>query len=373
MKNYVSKIICLLSAGVLLGACNNSGGSKAKEQYFKYVAEALEDPEPEEIYATFYDAKENRFYMELCYDQHSGLALKVVEYDLWDFIFYPNQGEISEDYESISLTYSAYEESDLFARGTYVLSHSLKNGKDTFALDAAGTSYSLTLSKKENPHYIDKDLVGEFEYQSEGNVLFSMSVDVGEKSDGYPVSISLEEQDLSFTTSNIENSDVTTTFNIKGTEDGTYVKRVNDASFTYNEGYELYQLTIGEETYSLTKTRGYDDEDEETNYFFLNAGLVKFTCDDFEARLTTSGGDMVQLIFKELVEQGNPNFWCWFKKGEDDSITNAQSITNPNNKVFVNVTTYSFKHRVENEADVVDLYFDGVLTYPNLTIVEVKE
>ena len=116
-----------------------------------------------------------------------------------------------------------------------------------------------------------------------------------------------------------------------------------------------------------------DEEEEDSNFFIDNATKIKFVCDDFEATLSNTSPGRVFIIFKELVEGGNTNFWCWFETNKEaDTIVNIQSITSQKNKIFTGVTEYKFKHSVVNSEDKVDLYFDGVLQYENLNIVPIE-
>ena len=116
-----------------------------------------------------------------------------------------------------------------------------------------------------------------------------------------------------------------------------------------------------------------DDKPEETNYFLLNAGKIELSCSDFKVKLANSNmGGQIYLIINELVASGR-TINCWFRTTEDGSIVNNQSITNPNNQIFVGHDEYKFTHRVESDTDIVDLYFDDVLAYSNLTITNVEE
>ena len=89
MKKSFSKLFTLLTIPFFIGGCSSSTGSKGTEQYFKFVQESLDDePTPDEIYKTFYDQEENRFYIDLYFDDHLGLSLRIVEYDLWNMYIY---------------------------------------------------------------------------------------------------------------------------------------------------------------------------------------------------------------------------------------------------------------------------------------------
>ena len=374
-------MLLLTSMSLLVGCTSNSSGDvtpsepePTESHYFKNIADSIEAGISEEtLFQTFYDNDDNRFYVELHFDLHFNLSLRIVEYDLWNFILYPNEGAISEDYEEITFKYMASERSELFTKGTYVLKHELVDKVDKFTLDAAGEQYTLTTEVKEDPCYIDKDLVGEFEYVVSSVTQFKLTVNVGTKQEHYPVTISLKEESKSFSGSNIKNSGTSTSFDISGDTDGTYVKNATNVRFVYSENNETYKITINENTYSLNKTKGMDEEEEESNFFIDNATKVKFVCDDFEAKLASASPERVFIMFKELVEGGNTNFWCWFETNKEaDTIVNSQSITNQKNKIFTGVTEYKFKHSVANNEDKVDLYFDGVLQYENLNIVPIE-
>lgn len=375
-------IVMLLSSVSLLFACNSTNNSndgddeKATTAYFKDVAkEVAEGLNEERLFDRFYDKDDNRFYVDFYYDLHFHLSLRIEEYDLYNFTLYPSEGVISSDYESVTFEYTAYEKSELFTRGTYVLKHQVKNNKNVFSLTANDKTYSLTTESKEEPHFIYYDLIGDFEYQEDEEVKFSFTVDVGSKEEKYPVSISLEEGDKHFIGKNIRNSASTTYFDISGDSNGQYLKANDSVCFTYEESNETFKLTTSDNTYSLIKTRGHEKETNLT-FFEENAGKIKLACDDFEARLvvTTESSSMVYVIFKELVEDGNPNnFWCWFEADyESDSMTNITNITNKNNKIFKDHDKYMFTHRVVDDLDIVDLYFDGVLTYSNLNILPIE-
>ena len=376
MSLKINKFILIASSFLLLTGCGNSTPTnKVHKEFFKDIALELEEGvEEEKLYYTFYDKEDNRFNVELYYDLHFGLALKIEEYDLWNQLFSPNGGQVSEDYESITFVNSAYEKSELFSRGTYTLTHSVSNNKDNFTLTAVDKTYSLTLDKKEDPHYIDKDLVGEFEYLVNEELKFSLNVEVGEKADKYPVTISLKEGEKDFSGENVRNNGTTTTFDIKGNSDGQYIKSANNVTLTYSEGNETYTLKINNNSYLLNKKEGSQDIPE-GNYFTDNVGKIKIVSTDFEVKVSSasSNNETIFLIFKELVADGNSNFWCWFEVNADDSITNMQAITSSKNKVFTGHEKYVFKHKVVNNVDLIDLYFDDVLTYQNLTVEEVVE
>lgn len=362
--------LIVIATSLLLSACG--GEPPYKSQVYKSIADELAIGVTEEkIYNTYYDNDDNRFYVELYYDLHLGLSLRIEEYDLRSFIFYPNEGVVSDDYESITFKYSAMEKSDLFSRGDYVLSHNVYNNKDVYTLSNSGKTYVLTETKKDNPRYILEDLVGEFAYIENEESLFTMTVEVGEKEEHYPVSISMVDGDKTFTCTHIINYDDHSTFDIEGEASGDYIKVANDASFTYNEGAETYILQFEDRNYSLTKTKGRDDPVGLSNYFVTNSGKIKVVSNDFEVTISNSTGDgrTVFLLFKELVSDGNPNFWCWFEVIDEETITNVSAITNKNNKVFTGHDTYTFKHKVENDIDVVDVYFDNVLTYSNCEVI----
>lgn len=373
---FKGMILLFTSMSLLMGcspASSNESGT-TESHYFKNVAESIEAGISEEtLFQTFYDNDDNRFYVELYYDFHFNLSLRIVEYDLWNFILYPSEGVISEDYEQITFKYMANERSELFTKGTYVLKHELVDKVDKFTLDAAGEQYTLTVNSKEDPHYIDKDLVGEFEYIVSNVTEFTLTVNVGTKAEHYPVTISLKEGSKSFSGSNIQNSETSTSFDISGDADGTYVKSASNVRFVYSENNETYKITILGNTYSLKKTKGMDEEEEDSNFFIDNATKIKFVCDDFEAKLSNTSPGRVFIMFKELVEGGNTNFWCWFETNKEaDTVVNTQSITSQKNKIFTGVTEYKFKHTVVNNEDKVDLYFDSVLVYENLNIVPIE-
>ena len=359
------RYLLLLPLISLVASCgSHSNGNKAP--YFQHIADMVESGINEEItFDTFYDKVDNRFNVTFHYDLHFGLALKVEEYDLWNNIFHINEGVINEGYESITFTYSGLETSDLFTRGEYVLSHELVNNIDKFSLITPTSTLSLTKQSKEPPHYIDKGLVGEFEYED----YFSIRIDVGEKSEHYPVTITLWEGDNTFSGANITNNGMTTSFNITGDSDGEYIKKNTQASISYIEENDSYILTISNVTYVLVKTKGIDDHsDNNDNFFFNHVGTLSLSCLDFKVSITSKmGNDYIYLLFNELVDNGNPSFVCLFAM-EEDTIYNFQNITNSNNKIFINHDKYVFKHYLDNNVDKVDLYFDGVLTYQDLTI-----
>lgn len=393
MNKPISKaIILLLSSFLFLGCTPNKPSSdtpsdpadpgtdpvdpgtdpvdpKTEEGYFQNIKDELEKGVTEEkTWATFYDKDDNRFVLTLHYDLNFGLAIHIEEYDLWNFLVNANGGTVSEDAESITFTNSALEKTDLFKKGTYVLAHN--NGN--FTLNAAGVVLNLTTTVKEDPHYIYKDLVGSFEYKVSEDTKFTLDVEVGTKADHYPVTISIKEGDKSFTGSNIKNNSTTTTFDISGTSDGEYIKASTGVTFTYSEINGTYKLKIGNNTYSLSKLEE-EEEEYDKGYFERSAGKYKFTCNDFEVRVSNmTGNAYIQLVFKELVEGGNPNFQCLFQIIDNDTITNVQSITNSKNKVFVGHNKYTFKHSKTGNTDKVDLYFDEVLAYENLTIVSIE-
>ena len=377
MKKNIRNLFCLASSLFVMTACNSAPASKPTPNYFKEVAEAIEEGLSEDThFMTFYD-EENRFYAELNYGDHFHLELKIVEYDLWDFVLYPNEGVISEDYDTITFEYTANEETDLFKKGAYVLKHEIKDNKDTFSLKAVSSTYNLTLSKKERPNYILKDLVGEFEYLSSSDAtLFSMKVEVGEKSQGYPVTISLEEGDKSFTASNIKNSGNQTAFAINGQTNGNYVKKTNNAVLSYSEDDDEYKLKIDSTSYSLFKTKGMDDKDTDGNYFISNSEKLKFSCDDFEISLsyTIGDGQYISLRIKELVAEGNTNINCMFKVTDDNTIENMQTMTNPKNKIFIvsEMGICKLTHSVVNNQDRVDIVINSTTSYQNLTISEIE-
>ena len=368
-----NKLFVLLNIIICACSCSNNSKNTTYAPYFKNVADMVSAGISQEItFDSFYDGEGNRFNVVFHYDLHFGLALKIEEYDLWNLIFHPNEGYVSDDFESVVFTYSAYEESDLFARGQYVLKHSYKNKKDLFTLTANEKTYSLTKESKEDPHYIDKDLVGEFEYHQNENTLFSMSVSVGSKADCYPVTISLTEGDKNFVGSSITNDGAKTSFNISGTIDGQYIKNVQGAVLSCDSINEIFKLTIDSSNYVLTKTKGIDDPDENSNYFLNNAGSIKICGTDFEATVANATGDgsRVYLVISELVENGNPSFGCWFYV-IDDYIQNAQNITNSKNVIFKNHVKYVFTHHIDNNINYVNLFMDDVLEYENLTILNI--
>lgn len=370
MKHLFNKSVLLFASTLLLLGCSpKSDTPKTQGGYFQNVKNDIEEGVTEEKeWGKFYDKDDNRFVVTLHYDLHFGLAIHIEEYDLWNFLVNANEGEVSEDAESITFTNSALEKTDLFKKGTYVLTHN--NGN--FTLNAAGVVLNLTTTAKEDPHYILKDLVGKFEYQSGGETKFTMDVEVGTKAEHYPVSISIEEGNKTFTGSNIRNNSSTTTFDISGTSVGQYIKSTTGATFTYNENNETFTLKIDNNSYLLTKNEGEGEETDES-YFESTIGKVKFVCDDFEARVSSnSSGAYLQLIIKELVADGNTNIQCFFQMVDEDTLTNVQSIGNPKNKVFIGHDEYTFKHSVVNDTDKVDLYFDGVLAYENLSIVNIE-
>ena len=371
MKKTLKTLICFASSVLLFSGCTTNVNPPKDEYtpFFKDIALDIESGDVDETtYYTFYEAgNKNRFYVELTYDLHFGLSLKIEEYDLLSFILYPNEGVVSSDYESITFSYTALEKTDLFSKGTYILSHNKET--DSFSLKAASKNYSLSLTEKERPNYIYYDLVGEFAYIHNDETIFSMEVEVGEKSQGYPVSILLEEGDKVFVGSNVRNNGETSTFDISGEEDGLYLKNAKDVSFSFSEGTDVHSFTIDGNRYVLTKIEEEKKEELTGNYFIDNAEKLKFSFSDFEARLSYKAGkDQVFIIFKELVEDGNPNFWCYFMMTDESTIENSQTITSSKNKIFTGVSKYEFKHHVENNRDIVDLYFDGVLTYSDLTI-----
>ena len=333
-----------------------------KEELAKGVTE-------EKTWATYYDKDDNRFNITLHYDLHFGLALHIVEYDLWDFLANANEGEVSEDSESITFTNSALEKTALFKRGTYVLSHTSNGG---FTLDAAGVLLNLTTEAKEDPNYIDKDLVGTYEYRKGVAKTFELSVQVGEKENHYPTTITLNEGSKTFTGSNLKNNEATSTFDISGSSDGQYIKNTVGAELAYNENNETYKLKIGDTTYNLTKTSGYIEPEKEKGYFELNVDKIKLSCSDFEVTMTDMGGTGYILFYIHELVEGGKNINCVFEVVDEDTVTNFQTITNPNNKIFVGHDKYTFVHSVVNDVDKVDLYFDGVLAYENLTITPIE-
>ena len=373
MKKLYNYLLIPLLTGVSSCSTNNDI-NHTYTPYFKNVADLVESGITQEMtFDTFYDNEGNRFNVKFHYDLHFGLALHIEEYDLWNFLCNPNEGSISDDYESVVFTNSAFEESDLFARGQYVLTHEYKNNKDKFTLTAVNKEYELTKTPKEEPHYIDRDLVGEFEYRQNDETKFVMKVSVGLKEDSYPVTILINEGDKTFNGSDVDNKGTSTQFSIYGDEDGEFIKTEAKASFAYDESDDSFTLSIRAAKYSLIKTKGIDEQTENTNFFLLNASKIKLSCSDFEVKIANSTGDgsRVYLVFKELVEGGNQKFGVWFLV-EDNTIRNAQNITNAQNLIFTNHSKYVFTHQVLNDVDCVDLYFDDVLVYENFTISSIE-
>ncbi len=91
----------------------------------------------------------------------------------------------------------------------------------------------------------------------------------------------------------------------------------------------------------------------------------------YEVHTNMGGTSYILFYIHELVE-GGKNINCVFEVVDEDTVTNFQTITSPNNKIFVGHDKYTFVHSVVNDVDKVDLYFDNVLAYENLTITPIN-
>ena len=364
-------LLPILLSSLLFTSCGGSsskpsGGGEIKD-IFKEIAEDEKNPPSEEkTYYTFYDLEENRFNVTLHYDLHFGVAIHIVEYDLYDYLFNANEGHVSEDYKSISLRNDAHEHSDMFGRGEYTIRYVYQNNKSHFYLDYGYATYELTTDEQENPHYIYKDLVGSFYYaDAVDNHLFDLDISVGAKEDHYPVTISLIENNQVFIISEISPINQEVSFKITGL-DATYIKATNKATLKYSEINETFNLKINDSvSYNLVK----EDEPgpvEDQNYFLLNGGNIIIMHDDFEIRVNEPSNNILSINIKEKVEGGLANIFCMCSADEKDldTMTNLQNIGSKG-KIFhdLEIGSLKFEHYKSNDDDCCNIYFSNELKY----------
>ena len=346
--------LAILSIIPFLFSCSSFGG-----EYFKYVEEKLQNEgKGEYSFLQLYDNELNRFSVEFVYDLHFGLSLKIVEYDDQDIYIYPNEGEISKNYEKVTFNNDSYDSSELFPRGEYVLSHSFKYGKDNFSLLAADINYSLTLDKKDKPLFLDKDLIGK--YHDEENK-FSLEVNRSSKKNGMITSIILKEENKTYIGADFTYGNDQVEFNIKGDEDGEYIKN-GSAALTYDMESEEYIFTVGSFDYVILKNK--EDENEKG---FFHTGFFKVFNEHLSIELVNYIGDSKAQLKLEELDEGGAMIIAFF-----DLLDNGETLKNTQELdgklIFLKNNKYELKHTIVDDKDQVDLYKNEELLYQNLTI-----
>ena len=335
--------------------------------YFKQFADQAVGHEDtlDTTFINLYDAEANRFMVSFVFEPHFHFGLVITDYSL-DFEYLsPNEGTFSEDYETFTSTLTAYSTNATFKRGSYVLSHSLVDGVDQFALNAAGVQLALTTTPKAAPTYICSDLVGTFKYSTS----FEVKVEVGERDACYPATISIKEGDNTFTASNLVNSSNKTTFNIEGAADGALIKR-GAATLSYSDNTGKVKLQMGDNSYNLEEV---EEETVATGYF--NTASIVLTHTDFTIQMNIESANLdTGTRFIRIIETGYEswviNMMCSISK-DANTLTSQQSIgTHYPRQIFYDLAIGDIVivHRVESGNDIIDLYLKGVLTYPNLAI-----
>ena len=351
-----------------LFSCSNKGSSD--EGFFKRFKDQIDNKEEEVTFLNLFDSISNLYSVDFYYDLHIGFSLKITEYDLLDYYYYPNEGVFSDDFESVTFQLSDRNDSELFPAGTYVLEHKLVNKADSFTLKVSNVTdnltYNLTTTHKDAPIHIDINLVGTFDYKVNDETMFTIYSKVGSKADGFPSTITLNEGDKEFNASNYHFSNSEVTFDISGTSDGTYIKRTNNVSIKYSESSDSCKLILGNDNYPLVKR---DEGPIGKEGFFYNNAL-RLSNEYFTMEMKSEvGTERRYYSISELDEGGRKNMVVLFRiYNQGETLRNDQGFNGYT--IFSGVTsdTLEFRHRVENDADIVDVYRNNSLLYSNLTI-----
>ena len=362
----MKKVLLLLSLPLLFSCADSKKSEPYTGQYFKkYYDKVEQDSSREYSFLTLYDAEDNRFSVTFGYGLHFFYELKITEYDINDWYHSPNEGVFAEDYESVSFTFNAASESELFPDGTYILSHQYVENKHAFTLSVNGNVLPLTTQKKTRPTFINDGLIGEFSYKENNQIAFTLSCDVGPLSRKRPVIITLKEGELSFGASTIIVKSSSVSFTIGGDYEGQYVK-FGSASLSVDSA-EQVTLKIGRKSYKLTKESGpvqssyFGDENNHSTY---SNKYVSMTLSNL------MGTSFRYIQLSELQEGGRKDWFVLFNiLDEGNRLTNKQSLGG--NLIFTSDSTVSLVHSVVNDHDKVDLYKDGILLYESLIITEI--
>ena len=332
--------------------------------YFKRFEEQLVGHEEEDVtFLELFDGVNNDYSVSFVYEPHFHLGLRIVDYSLDFEYIHPNEGTYAEDYESISFTLSGYfPENKTFRNGNYSLNHSLVNEQDVFTLTSPNNTFALTTTRKGEPNYINSDLIGKYEYKVGEDSKFNINVEVGERANGYPVTIGLSEGEKAFTTSNISYSGNKVDFTVNGNEDGAYISNGVAGTFSYSDNTGKYTLKLGDNSYALTEV---EDDTPESRYFFAANIQLEHTDFKVEMNIDLLTGTMRRL---GIHEYGYTKTFVLFQISEDgDEMTSCQNVSNRN--IFNSQAgELVFKHRVENGVDKVDLYIRNTLAYSDIPI-----
>ena len=358
MKKFALSLIIL----PLLVACSTSGNTPEPTQdgYFKQFEEKVDNKRDEYTFINLFDGEYNRFTVTFNYDLHFGYTLKIVEYDLIDWLYYPNEGTFAKDYESVSFYLADKSTSELFPRGQYTLKHSLVNDKDSFTLVVIDKEYKLTTEEKSAPVHIDGDLVGNFVYLDNEEEKFSISSTVSSKEDGLKSTITLKEGELDFVAANISFSSASCSFILSGANDGHYLKRGVSYTFKFIESTGKWKLN----DYVLEKK---DGEKPTKDGYFYNS-LVTFGNEHVLISILSEMGESSRFVsLSELDEGGKKNINTFFDITNDgESLVNSQSIKG--NLIFTEGSNFEIKHTIKNNVDTFELYKNNTLLYSDMLI-----
>ena len=368
----MKRLLLLLPLVALAVSCSSNKNSNKNNNnsgnYFKQYYDQVVDSETEYSFMHFYDVSENRFNIEFLYEPHFHFGLKIEQYAVIPFYIYPDEGEFSEDYESVTFTL-VDSDSELFPAVKYVLSHKILNGSDSFSLKANRITYGLTTTPKQSPIAYDPGVLGQFAYIVEDDTKFTLKVTSEEHFGSYYMHMYFTEGNLYIEALSLTIRGKLIIFTLGGHSDGEYLKAEAEGTFEYineNVEEESWILTIGEAQYQMT----YIEEEHEqvsTGYFYNN--LVTISNSRFSMKIMSLafGGSAVQVAINELGEGGRQNISTFFDIGDDgESLTNRQNIVG--NTVFTTGNSYVFRHYINGGQDRIDLFRNDDLFFTNLTI-----
>ena len=352
-----------------IGCAGNKSNKNESTDYFKPCFEEVADSEQEYSFMNFYDKDGNRFNVEFLYEPHFHFGLRIVEYAICPIYHYPNEGVFSQDYEKVTFTL-ADSNSELFTAGEYVLSHKVRNGKESFSLKANDKTYALTTTPKEPPILFNVGLIGEFAFVQGGEKKFELEVSADGSEEAYTLDVSLKEGELEFECEITATGEKTVEFSINGASNGSYIFVNKTALFIYDDTQadgEHWYFRHNNQTYEMTYANEEIPPVTHDGYFYNN--FVTISNSDFSMKINmlTFGDTCVMVKIDELGEGGRLNISTYFQIGDNgDSITNLQNIVG--NTVFTTGNSYKFVHSVDEEIDKIVLYKNDQLLFSNLVI-----